>query len=615
VMMEVSDSGVEELSERFGELSNNAKSQFILSILPQCGPDQKWLLQQRLPAFLFRDFFLLLPDEVLEMVLSYLDPLTLLRARQVSKIWRDKLHSPNLKSVWTKVAGRVGAAVTASAVDAASDLRIDEDSDDAATAASATAAEVEETAAAAAAATSANETPEWVVSCSLAIKLRAQIKSSSCFSSFTLAEVIKGDAQVTSIDVIANSGGDVIGNQGGGGDVFVLALANQNSDEVTSDTDCILLWSFSKQKILRRLKVLAKVCVVKSDPTGSSIVSGHSNGTITVYHLPTETGGGGGVISGGGSQLIGSNFQAHSASIFSLEINKSLNLIASGSADKTVKFWATTTTRTTQRSEGDDDNVRGRGQQQQDARPPPPSPPPTFVKCMSDFSHWVVKVHLFDPDLHQVTRFRDQVLLFSMTKDYITLHTWAPCTCHPHHPHCHLTNLAQPVYSIPLCTGKAYGFRDIFFTPGLHLYGDNLGFVKQMPMFETHTIGDADIVVANANDGQTRKTIHVNKKVRKLLGIGKRFALLLLPYVDNRYKNVVIVDLNDKKIVGGFTVPHSRPYTPEFSQIAIGDTKWLDGLSREACTSRKGPGQVLMTLATNYEHLHLVQWKGTAAQT
>ena len=70
--------------------------------------------------------------------------------------------------------------------------------------------------------------------------------------------------------------------------------------------------------------------------------------------------------------------------------------------------------------------------------------------------------------------------------------------------------------------------------------------------------GDADIVIANANDGKTRKTIHVNKKVRKLLGIGQRFALLLLPYVDNRYKNVVIVDLREKKIMGGFTVPHSR---------------------------------------------------------
>lgn len=70
--------------------------------------------------------------------------------------------------------------------------------------------------------------------------------------------------------------------------------------------------------------------------------------------------------------------------------------------------------------------------------------------------------------------------------------------------------------------------------------------------------GDADIVIVNANDGQMRRTIHVNKKVRKLLGIGRRFALLLLPYVDGKYKNLAVVDLKDKKIIGGYTVPHSR---------------------------------------------------------
>ena len=137
----------------------------------------------------------------------------------------------------------------------------------------------------------------------------------------------------------------------------------------------------------------------------------------------------------------------------------------------------------------------------------------SFVKCMSNFSHWVVKVlflidhrrsHmrcwwkwldlfqilLFARGDHQVRAYADKNLLFSMTKDYITLHTWEDCHGDSGaHPHCHLFDMADPVYSIPLCTGKSFGFRDIFFTPGLHLYGDNLGFIKQMPMFETHTIG------------------------------------------------------------------------------------------------------------------------------
>ena len=100
------------------------------------------------------------------------------------------------------------------------------------------------------------------------------------------------------------------------------------------------------------------------------------------------------------------------------------------------------------------------------------------------------QILLFARGDHQVSRYADQNLLFSMTKDYITLHTWDDCNGDGGaHPHCNLFTMADPVYSIPLCTGKSFGFRDIFFTPGLHLYGDNLGFIKQMPMFETHTIG------------------------------------------------------------------------------------------------------------------------------
>ena len=37
---------------------------------------------------------------------------------------------------------------------------------------------------------------------------------------------------------------------------------------------------------------------------------------------------------------------------------------------------------------------------------------------------------------------------------------------------------------------------------------------------------------------QMVQNVHVNQKIRKLLAIGKRFAVVLLPYVDNKYKNL-----------------------------------------------------------------------------
>ena len=52
-----------------------------------------------------------------------------------------------------------------------------------------------------------------------------------------------------------------------------------------------------------------------------------------------------------------------------------------------------------------------------------------------------------------------------------------------------LKNLISPDYILPLKTNPTWGLRDVFFTPGLHLVGDKLAFVKQMPMFETPTIG------------------------------------------------------------------------------------------------------------------------------
>ena len=84
-----------------------------------------------------------------------------------------------------------------------------------------------------------------------------------------------------------------------------------------------------------------------------------------------------------------------------------------------------------------------------------------------------------------------------------------------------LKQLNIPNYVIPL-RANPIGLRDVFFTPGLHLVGDKIAFIKQMPMFETPTIGDADVVLADAGTGQILNTVHVNQKVRKLLAVGKR---------------------------------------------------------------------------------------------
>ena len=70
--------------------------------------------------------------------------------------------------------------------------------------------------------------------------------------------------------------------------------------------------------------------------------------------------------------------------------------------------------------------------------------------------------------------------------------------------------------------------------------------------------GNADIVTVDCASGHEVRTTHVNQKIRKLLAVGSRFALALLPFFDASYRNLIVIDLVEKKVVGGCTVPHSK---------------------------------------------------------
>ena len=46
------------------------------------------------------------------------------------------------------------------------------------------------------------------------------------------------------------------------------------------------------------------------------------------------------------------------------------------------------------------------------------------IKSLTDFSHWVVKIILSSASQHSIISLNDCNLLFSMTRDNITLHSW-----------------------------------------------------------------------------------------------------------------------------------------------------------------------------------------------
>jgi hypothetical protein len=157
-------------------------------------------------------------------------------------------------------------------------------------------------------------------------------------------------------------------------------------------------------------------------------------------------------------------------------------LLVSGSADLTTKLWDLKTC--------------------------------SLVKSLTGFSHWVVHLVLHDSTQHCLQRFKNKHILLAMTKDNVSLYSWSP-----------EEEVTQNWdYQVPLNPADCFVWKKVFFTPGMQLFGQKIAFVRQVAMFDTHTVGDADLVIADANDGQVLKTIHINQKIRKLLAVGDRYV-------------------------------------------------------------------------------------------
>ena len=59
-------------------------------------------------------------------------------------------------------------------------------------------------------------------------------------------------------------------------------------------------------------------------------------------------------------------------------------------------------------------------------------------------------------------------------------------------------------YQIPLNPTDCFVWKKVFFTPGMQLFGEKIAFVRQVAMFDTHTVGDADLIIADANTGKKK---------------------------------------------------------------------------------------------------------------
>ena len=94
--------------EKYQALNDTQKETTVVKLLDVIGPNEKWLLQNRVPDFLFRDFVSNLPLEILEKVLSFLSCQDLLNCCQVSKSWSGVLSDPRIPTIWRARASQLG---------------------------------------------------------------------------------------------------------------------------------------------------------------------------------------------------------------------------------------------------------------------------------------------------------------------------------------------------------------------------------------------------------------------------------------------------------------------------------------------------------------------------
>ena len=381
--------------------------------------------------------------------------------------------------------------------------------------------------------------PDWRLSCVEALRVSSQLDSGRAWSQEGLVNLVKVPGRFSALDY----------------DSAHIAGGTADSPHSEGETcESVVVWSVKDSRVSVSFHVSSSVsCIKLSWP--ALVVCGHFDGTLSSHSLT-------GASSHPPGHLL-NKFRLHTAPCLALDISLPMDLLASGSADGSTKLWELSTG--------------------------------TLLRTLSNQSHWVLAVLLCPSAQHSVPRFQDKNLLLSMTRDDIQLWSWEGDSQDSN-------QLSHPDLYIPLkCVTDA--IQSFFFTPGLHFDGRKISFIRQMPMFDTQTIGDADIVILDANTGKVVQSIHVNQKIRKLLAIGSRFAVLLLPCVDNKYKNLAVVDLERRQIIGGAVVPHSRASTPDFSQICLGDRAWLDGLDSKTNTG------LVAALALADSSIQIVTWK------
>lgn len=218
-------------------------------------------------------------------------------------------------------------------------------------------------------------------------------------------------------------------------------------------------------------------------------------------------------------------FKMHAGPVFSCDFSEELDLLVSGGADECLKLWSLSS-----------------GVQ---------------VKSLSNQDHWVLKVILI-PDLSLTSNHE----VVYMTREYVKKISWPSVMKWESE-----SDVEKGVHSSG-SSARRYGIIEKisdnfkislneghtnFFTPGLQFSSKYIGIIKQ-DVEEKH----ANLCVFDIETFKLEHNISLNIKVKKLLALGNRYALLLTMGSVLYSSKLVIIDIITTKIIGTCSIPHSK---------------------------------------------------------
>ncbi|XP_042218688.1 F-box/WD repeat-containing protein 2-like [Homarus americanus] len=338
----------------------------------------------------------------------------------------------------------------------------------------------------------------------------------------------------------------------------VKAVDYQNGFLCTvSEEDYVNIWQLELNIPVLAFPVERAVSCIKFRPN-SLLICGHFVGILTAWDLSKMSEVSCVIDNSLGNSpgqyfLLWSKFKMHAGPVFSSDFSEELDLLVSGGADECIKLWCLSTG--------------------------------LVIKSLPNQDHWVLRVILL-PDLS--CSFYHEIIC--MTRDNVNKISW-PASSNKNSDDKlntteNITNDNSELNSVCLmdkignideillksCIRLNEGNNN-FFTPGLQYSTKYVGLIKQ-DIDEKH----ANLCVYEIETFKLLYNIILKFKVKKLLALGNRYALLLTIGSVLYSSTLVVVDVVTGETAGTHAVPHSKMTTPDGAQLVVGDIDWLNGL-------------------------------------